>query len=52
LLPLHTRWIDVVDVWVRPPLIVSGALRGLDCKKAEVPNTSHIILGVGVEVVL
>jgi hypothetical protein len=30
-------------------LAVSGALRGLDDKKAKVPSTPHIILGVGFE---
>jgi hypothetical protein len=32
-----------------PLLAVSGALRGLHCKKAEVPSTPCIILGMGSE---
>jgi hypothetical protein len=48
-LPHHARWIDVVDVWVRSPLIASGALNGLDDEKAEAHNTPCIILGMGSE---
>jgi hypothetical protein len=49
LLPHQAGRIDVVDVWARSPLAVSGALRGLDGEKVEVPSTSCTIPGVGSE---
>jgi hypothetical protein len=49
LLPHHAERIDIVDVWVQFPLILSGTLRGLDGEKAEVPSMPHTIPGVGSE---
>jgi hypothetical protein len=49
LLPRHTGWIDVVDVRAWSPLIVSGALRGLDGEKAEAPSAPRTIPDVGSE---
>jgi hypothetical protein len=46
LLPRCAWWIDIVDVWARPTLIVSGALRGLDGEKAEAPSTPRTIAGM------
>jgi hypothetical protein len=48
-LPHHTRWIDVVDMWVQSPLIVSGVLRSLDGEMAEALSTLRTIPGVGSE---
>jgi hypothetical protein len=46
MLPRHTGRIDIVDTRAWSPLVVSGALHGLDGKEAEVPSTLHTILGV------
>jgi hypothetical protein len=47
LLPHHARWIDVINVWAQSPVTVSGALCGLDGKKAEAPITPRTISSVG-----
>jgi hypothetical protein len=49
LLPLHAGRIDIVDMWARSPLDVSGALCGLDDEKVEVPSTLRTIPDVGSE---
>jgi hypothetical protein len=49
LLPRHVGWIDIVDVRAQSPLAVSGALRGLGGKKAEVRSTLCTISSVGSE---
>jgi hypothetical protein len=49
LLPRHIKWIDVVDVRAQSPLLMSGALPGLDCKNAEAPSMPHTIPGMGSE---
>jgi hypothetical protein len=49
LLPRHAGWIDVVDVWARSPLIVSGAFLGSNGEKDEALSTSCTIPGVGSE---
>jgi hypothetical protein len=36
-----------VDLWVRSPFGVIGALRGLDAEKAENPSTPCTILSMG-----
>jgi hypothetical protein len=47
LLPRLTERVDVVDMWARSPVAVSGVLRGLDGEKAEALSTLPIILGMG-----
>jgi hypothetical protein len=49
LLPRHTRWINIVDVLIQPPLIASGALCDFDGEKAKALTTSCIMLGMGSE---
>jgi hypothetical protein len=49
LLPHHVGWIDVVDVRAWSPLAVSGALCGLDGKKAKAPSTPRTIPSMGFE---
>jgi hypothetical protein len=46
-LPHHVSWIDIVDVRAQSPFVVSGALRGSDGEKAEVPSTPLIIPVMG-----
>jgi hypothetical protein len=45
--PRLIGWIDVVVVWARHPFVASEALHGSSGEKAEVPNTSHIIMSTG-----
>jgi hypothetical protein len=33
--PHHARWMNVVDVWILPPLAASGALRSLDGERSR-----------------
>jgi hypothetical protein len=47
LLPCHASWVDIVDVWARSPLIVNGALHGLDGKEVEVTSMTCTIPDVG-----
>jgi hypothetical protein len=47
LLPCHASWVDIVDVWARSPLIVIGALHGLDGKEVKVTSMTCTIPDVG-----
>jgi hypothetical protein len=49
LLPHHVERLDVVVIQARSPFTVSGALHGLDGKKAKALGTPHIISGMGTE---
>jgi hypothetical protein len=52
LLPHHTVWIGVVDVWARYPLAVSGVLCIFCGERAEAPCMPHTIPGVDFEQLL
>jgi hypothetical protein len=45
----HTDWLHVGDFWVWSPLVVDGALLGLDGKDVEAPSMPRIISDVGSE---
>jgi hypothetical protein len=49
LLPHYANQVDIVDVWARPPLTVSGALCGSDGVEVEAPSLLRTILDVGFE---
>jgi hypothetical protein len=45
----HTSRVNVVDMWVRPPLTVNGTLHGLGGEEVKAPSPSCNILNVGSE---
>jgi hypothetical protein len=44
LLFCRTSWVDVVDVWVRPPLVVNGMAHGSGGEEVKEPSPPRNIL--------